>query len=64
MAETGGIVAHVFLRGEEGILLLRRSGTGFQDGNYGPPGGHLGRVGAAGGRRTHRGQGICHRRSQ
>jgi 8-oxo-dGTP diphosphatase len=35
------VVAHVFLVRSGSILLVRRSGTGFEDGNYGPVGGHL-----------------------
>jgi 8-oxo-dGTP diphosphatase len=41
MAENGGIVAHVFLVRGSAILLVRRAATGYEDGNYGPPGGHL-----------------------
>lgn len=36
------VVAHVFLVRGERVLLARRAGTGFEDGNYGPVGGHLG----------------------
>lgn len=35
------LVAHVFLRRSEQVLLVRRAGTGFNDGKYGLPGGHL-----------------------
>ena len=35
------VAAHMFLLRAGAVLLLRRSGTGFEDGNYGPPGGHL-----------------------
>jgi 8-oxo-dGTP pyrophosphatase MutT (NUDIX family) len=34
-------VAHVFLLRSTSLLLLRRCNTGFEDGNYGLPGGHL-----------------------
>ena len=35
------VVAHVFLVRSGSVLLVRRSDTGFEDGNYGPVGGHL-----------------------
>ncbi len=35
------VAVHVFLLREPAILLARRVGTGFQDGSYGLPGGHL-----------------------
>jgi 8-oxo-dGTP diphosphatase len=35
------VVAHTFLLRSGSILLQRRSNTGFEDGNYGPVGGHL-----------------------
>ena len=35
------VAAHVFLLRSGSVLLLRRRGTGFEDGNYGPVGGHL-----------------------
>ena len=35
------VVAHVFLTRDGAVLLARRSGTGVEDGNYGPVGGHL-----------------------
>lgn len=35
------VAAHVFLLHAGAVLLLRRRDTGFEDGNYGPPGGHL-----------------------
>ena len=35
------VVAHVFLLREGSVLLARRHGTGFEDGKYGPVGGHL-----------------------
>ncbi|MBN1991403.1 MAG: NUDIX domain-containing protein [Anaerolineae bacterium] len=35
------VVAHVFLVRSDTFLLARRSNTGFEDGNYGPVGGHL-----------------------
>ena len=35
------VVAHVFLLRSGSVLLLRRSNTGFEDGNYGLVGGHL-----------------------
>ncbi|MBN2392022.1 MAG: NUDIX domain-containing protein [Anaerolineae bacterium] len=35
------VVAHVFLLRSDAVLLLRRANTGFEDGNYGPVGGHL-----------------------
>ncbi len=35
------VVAHVFLVRDETVLLARRADTGFEDGNYGPVGGHL-----------------------
>lgn len=34
-------VVHVFLTRHQKILLARRANTGFEDGNYGPVGGHL-----------------------
>lgn len=34
-------VAHVFLLRADSVLLLRRFKTGFNDGEYGLPGGHL-----------------------
>ena len=43
MAERFAVVpaAYVFLLREGTVLLLRRHGTGFEDGNYGLPAGHL-----------------------
>ncbi len=35
------VVAHVFLIRDDTVLLARRANTGFEDGNYGPVGGHL-----------------------
>ncbi len=35
------VVSHVFLVRGETVLLARRAGTGFEDGKYGPVGGHL-----------------------
>lgn len=35
------IVVHVFLVRHQMVLLARRTNTGFEDGNYGPVGGHL-----------------------
>lgn len=35
------VVAHTFLLRSGSVLLLRRANTGFEDGNYGPVGGHL-----------------------
>ena len=35
------VAVHVFLLRGHTVLLARRAGTGFEDGNYGPPGGHL-----------------------
>jgi 8-oxo-dGTP diphosphatase len=35
------VVAHVFLIRNHTVLLARRANTGFEDGNYGPIGGHL-----------------------
>lgn len=35
------VVAHVFLLRSGAVLLARRHGTGFEDGKYGPVGGHL-----------------------
>lgn len=35
------VVAHVFLLREGQVLLARRANTGFEDGRYGPVGGHL-----------------------
>ncbi|CAA9559313.1 MAG: Nicotinate-nucleotide adenylyltransferase [uncultured Thermomicrobiales bacterium] len=35
------VAAHVFLLRPGAVLLARRHGTGFQDGRYGPVGGHL-----------------------
>lgn len=35
------VVAHVFLIRSNSLLLLRRCDTGFEDGNYGLPGGHV-----------------------
>jgi 8-oxo-dGTP diphosphatase len=35
------VVAHVFLLRQGSVLLLRRAGTGFANGQYGPAGGHL-----------------------
>lgn len=35
------VAVHVFLVREHTVLLARRADTGFEDGNYGPPGGHL-----------------------
>ncbi len=35
------VVAHTFLLRCGSVLLIRRAGTGFEDGNYGPVGGHL-----------------------
>jgi 8-oxo-dGTP diphosphatase len=35
------VVAHTFLLRSGSVLLQRRSNTGFEDGNYGPVGGHL-----------------------
>lgn len=38
---TFPVVAHVFLVRSGSLLLARRQGTGFKDGEYGPVGGHL-----------------------
>ena len=35
------IAVHVFLLRSSSVLLLRRRNTGFEDGSYGPAGGHL-----------------------
>jgi len=35
------VAVHVFLLREHTVLLARRADTSFEDGNYGPPGGHL-----------------------
>ena len=35
------VVAHTFLLRSGSVLLARRCNTGFEDGNYGPVGGHL-----------------------
>lgn len=35
------VVAHTFLLRPGAVLLVRRCDTGFEDGNYGPVGGHL-----------------------
>ncbi len=35
------VAAHTFLLRSDSVLLLRRANTGFEDGNYGPVGGHL-----------------------
>ena len=35
------VVAHTFLLKSGSVLLVRRCNTGFEDGNYGPVGGHL-----------------------
>lgn len=35
------VVAHVFLIRGGTVLLARRANTGFEDGHYGPVGGHL-----------------------
>ena len=35
------VVAHAFLLKSGSVLLVRRCNTGFEDGNYGPVGGHL-----------------------
>ncbi|MFZ6029247.1 MAG: NUDIX domain-containing protein [Chloroflexota bacterium] len=35
------VVAHVFLLRSDTVLLARRCDTGFEDGNYGPVGGHV-----------------------
>jgi 8-oxo-dGTP diphosphatase len=35
------VAAFVLLRAQDTVLLQRRSGTGFADGQYCPPGGHL-----------------------
>ena len=35
------VVAHTFLLKSALVLLVRRCNTGFEDGNYGPVGGHL-----------------------
>jgi len=35
------VVTHVFLLRQGSVLLLRRAGTGFANGQYGPAGGHL-----------------------
>ncbi len=35
------VVAHTFLLRFDSVLLLKRANTGFEDGNYGPVGGHL-----------------------
>ena len=42
MARQGlPVVAHVFLLRDRLVLLQRRQGTGFEDGNYGLVGGHI-----------------------
>lgn len=35
------VTAHVFVLQDERILLLRRANTGYEDGNYSVPAGHL-----------------------
>ena len=35
------VVAHVFLLRSDTVLLVRRCNTGYEDGNYGPVGGHI-----------------------
>ena len=35
------VAVHVFLVRDGAVLLARRADTGFEDGNYGPVGGHL-----------------------
>lgn len=35
------VVAHTFLLRSGAVLLVKRCDTGFEDGNYGPVGGHL-----------------------
>ena len=35
------VVAHVFLLQSDTVLLVRRYDTGFEDGNFGPVGGHI-----------------------
>jgi ADP-ribose pyrophosphatase YjhB (NUDIX family) len=39
--DTCRVVAYVFMLRADTVLLLKRAHTGFQDGKYGPPGGHL-----------------------
>jgi 8-oxo-dGTP diphosphatase len=41
MRTTLPVAAHVFLLRQGAVLLLRRRGTGFEDGKYGLPAGHL-----------------------
>lgn len=41
MRTTLPVAAHVFLLRQGAVLLLRRRGTGFADGQYGLPAGHL-----------------------
>ena len=36
------VAAHTFLLRSGSVLLVRRCNTGFEDGSYGPVGGHLG----------------------
>jgi len=35
------VAVHIFLLRDEKVLLLRRQNTGYEDGNYGVPAGHL-----------------------
>lgn len=35
------VAVHLFFLRDDSILLLRRAGTGYQDGNYSVPAGHL-----------------------
>ncbi|MCB0086534.1 MAG: NUDIX domain-containing protein, partial [Caldilineaceae bacterium] len=41
MRFTCPIAVHIFLVQEEKVLLLRRYNTGYEDGNYSVPAGHL-----------------------